>query len=84
MTQIGQTPASPGPRRSTNLTLSATLVTEARALGVNLPQAAEAGIARAVAEAADASYAVENRAKMAAWSAFFETHGLPLAEHRRF
>jgi antitoxin CcdA len=71
-------------RRPTKLTLSTALVQRARGLGVNLSQAAEAGIARAVAQASDAQYAGENRARMEAWSAFFEEHGLPLAEHRQF
>jgi antitoxin CcdA len=71
-------------KRPTNLTLSPALVQQARDLGVNVSQAAEAGIAAAVAQAADAKYAEENRAKMEAWSAFFEEHGLPLAEYRQF
>lgn len=71
-------------KRPTNLTLSASLVRQARALGVNLSEAAEAGIARAVAQAADARYAAENHGKMQAWSAFFEEHGLPLDDFRQF
>jgi antitoxin CcdA len=76
--------AADAARRPTNLTLSTGLVRQARDLGVNLSQAAEAGIARAVARAADEQYAAENRAKMEAWSIFFEENGLPLAEHRQF
>jgi post-segregation antitoxin (ccd killing protein) len=33
---------------------------------------------------ADAQYAIDNRDKMSAWSAFFEENGLPLAENRQF
>jgi antitoxin CcdA len=84
MTQIGRWPAEESPKRSTNLTLPAHLVAAARRLGVNLSQAAEAGIAQAVAAAEDAEYAARNRETMAAWSAFFETAGLPLAEYRQF
>jgi antitoxin CcdA len=73
-----------GPRRPTNLTLSTALVQQARNLGVNLSQAAEAGISRAVAEAADAEYAAANRAAMDAWSTFFEEQGLPLSDYRQF
>jgi antitoxin CcdA len=71
-------------KRPANLTLSTALVQQARDLGVNLSQAAEAGIARAVAQAADAQYAAENRDKMDGWSKFFEEQGLPLAEYRQF
>jgi antitoxin CcdA len=76
--------AAEAARRPTNLTLSAALVQQARDLGVNLSKAAEAGIAEAVARAADANYAAENRTKMEAWSAFFEERGLPLADYRQF
>ena len=41
-------------------------------------------IAHAARESADARYAAENRAGMAEWSAWFEEHGLPLAEYRQF
>ncbi len=71
-------------KRPTNLTLSVSLVEQARNLGVNLSHAAEAGIARAIAEAADIQYASENRGRMEAWSTYFEEHGLPLAEYRQF
>lgn len=84
MTQIGKRVTTETLRRSTNLTLPTALVEAARELGVNLSQAAESGIARAVAEATDARYAAENRERMAAWSAFFEERGLPLAEYRQF
>jgi len=71
-------------KRPTNLSLSATLVRRARELGVNLSQAAEDGIARAVAEASDAEYAAANRIRMDAWSTYFEEQGLPLSEYRQF
>lgn len=80
MTQRGPAVA----RRPTRLTLAADLVARARAQGVNISQAAEAGIVRALAEATDAEYATRHRAAMAAWSDYFEQHGLPLAEYRQF
>lgn len=84
MTQIGRWPTDESLKRSTNLTLPAHLVAQARRLGVNLSQAAATGIAQAVAAAEDAEYAAQNRGAMAAWSAFFEEAGLPLSEYRQF
>lgn len=71
-------------RRATNTTLSDALVREARALGVNVSQACERGLAVAVAEARSAAWQTENRAAMDAWNAHVEREGLPLAKYRGF
>ncbi|MCO5121748.1 MAG: type II toxin-antitoxin system CcdA family antitoxin [Burkholderiaceae bacterium] len=71
-------------RKSTNLTLATGLVAEARELGVNLSQAAEAGIAAAVAHRRRERWLAENRDALDSSNAFVEEHGLPLARYRNF
>mgnify|MGYP001619417213 CR=1 FL=1 len=77
---LSQTP----PRKPTNLTLDASLLAEARSFGVNLSQAAEAGLRRAVAEAKAEAWRQENAAAVASSNAWVEAHGLPLDQHRQF
>lgn len=72
------------PRRPTNVTLAEPLLAEARALGINLSQACERGLAAAVAEAKAQRWLAENRPAIDAWNAYVEQHGLPLAEFRQF
>jgi antitoxin CcdA len=71
-------------KRSTNLTLRESLVQEARMLDINLSQAAEDGIARAVAKARDEQWIARNRAAMASYDAFVEKEGLILEDLRTF
>ncbi|MFT3801256.1 MAG: type II toxin-antitoxin system CcdA family antitoxin [Burkholderiaceae bacterium] len=71
-------------RKSTNLTLSSRLVAEAKDLGVNISQAAEAGIAAAVAHHRQQRWLAENQAALESSNAFVEQHGLPLARYRNF
>ncbi|NBJ13688.1 type II toxin-antitoxin system CcdA family antitoxin [Microvirga arsenatis] len=71
-------------RRSKRVTLSVELVREARALGVNISQACEAGLARAVAEARGSRWLEENREAIEAHNALIERDGLPLDEFRQF
>ncbi len=70
----------PQRKRAVNLSLDAALVEEAKALGVNLSAAAEAGLREAAREA----WRRENAEAMAAWSRWVEENGLPLGEHRQF
>jgi len=71
-------------RKSTNLTLAVGVVAEARALGVNVSQAAEVGIAAAVARRRQERWLAENQAALESSNAFVEQHGLPLAQYRNF
>lgn len=75
---------SPSPRKSTNLTLSANLVAEAQKLEVNLSQAAEVGIAAAVAQRRQEVWLAENRDALESSNAYVEEHGLPLARYKNF
>jgi len=72
------------PRKSTNLSLDAALVDNARALGVNLSRAAEEGISHALKVERERRWKEENRAAIDAANAFVEARGLPLAKHRLF
>ncbi|MGF1561096.1 MAG: type II toxin-antitoxin system CcdA family antitoxin [Geminicoccaceae bacterium] len=71
-------------RRAANLSIDSALLREARALNVNISRAAEAGIARAVADARARAWIEENRGALASSNRHVERHGLPLARHRQF
>ncbi len=71
-------------RRPINVSLDRALVDEARALGVNLSQACERGIAAKVAETRAARWRAENRNALASSNAHGEAQGLPLAAQRLF
>ena len=77
-------PTSPSPRRATNVTLSETLLREAREMGINLSQACEHGLAHAVTEKRRHRWLEENREAMEAWNGHVAQHGLPLAAYRQF
>lgn len=70
-------------RKTANVTLSEPLLTEAKTLGVSLSQAAEAGVARAVAEKRAELWVLENQEAIRSSNAFVEQHGLPLAKYRQ-
>lgn len=72
------------PRKSTNLSLAADLVEEAKALEINLSRACEAGLEAALRDERKRRWQEENRAAMEAWNAWTAEHGLPLARYRQF
>ena len=72
------------PRKATNLSLDPGLLAEARALGLNVSRAAEAGLAAAVHAARTEAWRRENAAAIASSNAFAEAVGLPLTPHRQF
>lgn len=71
-------------KKPTNLTLDRSLLAEARSFGVNLSQAAEAGLRRAVAEAKAQAWQRENAAALASSNAWADRQGLPLDAYRQF
>ncbi|MES2716000.1 MAG: type II toxin-antitoxin system CcdA family antitoxin [Pseudomonadota bacterium] len=71
-------------RKPTNVSLAVGLVAEARALGVNVSQAAEVGIAAAVAQRRQERWLADNQAALQSSNVFVEQHGLPLAAYRNF
>jgi antitoxin CcdA len=78
---------APPPRRSTrstNLSLDAQLVEQAKQLGVNLSRACEEGLKTRIKEELECRWRDENKAAIASSNAYTEKEGLPLAAHRRF
>lgn len=82
---VHRPPAQSGtPRKATNVSLAEALLAEAKALRINISQAAEAGLARAVAEKRAERWREENRPALESSNAYVEQHGLPLARYRGF
>ena len=73
-----------GPRRATNVTLSAQLIEEARELGISVSRACEVGLAAEVKKAREAKWIEENWEAIQSWNAWVDEHGLPLAKYRMF
>jgi len=71
-------------KKATNVSLAESLLAEARELRINISQAAEAGVAQAVAAKRAAHWVEENRAAIESSNAYVENRGLPLAEYRMF
>lgn len=71
-------------RRATNVSLNAALLSEAKQLRINISQAAEAGLARAVADKRAQDWLLANTEALQSSNDFVERHGLPLARHRQF
>lgn len=78
------TPTQGTARKATNVTLGETLLAEAKSLNINISQAAEAGLARAVAERRAELWLAENRDALDSSNAYVEANGLPLARYRGF
>ena len=73
-----------GQRKATNITLGEALLAEAKALQINISQAAEVGVARAVAEKRAELWLQNNQEALESSNAYVEQHGLPLARYRGF
>jgi antitoxin CcdA len=72
------------PKKLTNLSLDQGLLSEARSFGVNLSQAAEAGLRRAVKDAKAEAWKRENAKAIEASNRWVEENGLPLEKYRPF
>ena len=71
-------------KKATNVSLSESLLVEAKALRINVSQAAESGIAKAVAEKRAEIWREENKEAFECWNAYVEKNGLPLEKYRSF
>lgn len=71
-------------RRAANLSIDTELLSEAKSLKVNVSRAAEAGIARAVAEERARLWLQDNQHAIESSNRFVEQHGLPLGRYRQF
>ena len=75
---------SAAPKKTTSVSLAEPLLTQAKALGINVSQAAEEGIAVAVARRRREQWLQENAAAIQSYNEFIETHGMVLDNHRLF
>ena len=71
-------------RKSTNVSLDVELVSQAKALGINLSRACETGLAAALGVERERQWKEENREAIGAWNAWIAEQGLPLAKYRKF
>ena len=75
---------SAAPKKTTGVSLAEPLLTQAKALGINVSQAAEEGVAVAVARRRREQWLQENAAAIQSYNEFIETHGMVLDNHRLF
>ena len=73
-----------GTRRATNVSLSETLLADAKELGINVSRACETGLAAEVKKLREERWIEENMEAIQSWNAWVEEHGLPLAKYRQF
>ena len=66
-------------RKATNVSISEALLSEAKALKINVSKAAEAGLVIALAEKRSELWLEENRAALDSSNSYVEQHGLPLS-----
>jgi len=71
-------------KRATNVSLPVDLLSQAKALQINISQAAEVGVAQAIARTRSQRWLAENQEAIKSSNAFVEKHGLPLAKYRMF
>ena len=71
-------------KRPTNVSLDGALVEEAKALGINLSQACEEGLAAAAKKERERRWLEENRAAIESHNQWVAKHELPLAKYRMF
>ncbi len=71
-------------RKPTNVSLDPALVSEAKALGINVSRACEAGLKQQVAQEKSRRWREENAEAIASANAWIEENGLPLARYRMF
>lgn len=75
---------APSIRRAANLSISASLLAEAKSLSVNVSRAAEAGIADAVRREKERRWKEENSEAIERWNRWVEENGIPFSEYRQF
>jgi len=71
-------------KKATNVSLAENLLAEAKELRINVSQAAEAGVAKAVAEKRAELWLKDNWEAIESSNAYVEQHGLPLEKYRMF
>lgn len=69
-------------RKATNLSLDSELVSDARALGINLSRACEDALRKEVSAERGRRWQEENKEAIAAWNDWAEKNELPLDKYR--
>ncbi|MER8444476.1 type II toxin-antitoxin system CcdA family antitoxin [Mesorhizobium sp. M1066] len=77
--------STPKPQRqSVNTSIDSQLVNDAKALGINISRAAEAGIAKAITAEKTRRWQEENKEAIESSNEYVRRNGLPLAKYRLF
>lgn len=71
-------------KRATNVSLSASLIDDAKQLNVNISQACERGLQEQVAKSRAEAWLAANLEALESSNTYVEKHGLPLARYRQF
>ena len=71
-------------RKAPHVRIDAELLEHAERLKIDVSEASEQGLARAVASRQAAEWLARNQAALTSSNAFVDKHGLPLARHRNF
>jgi len=71
-------------RKATNVTIEPALLMRAKALRINISQAAEAGLIQAVAARQAELWLADNQGALESSNAYVQQNGLPLARFRNF
>jgi antitoxin CcdA len=71
-------------RTSVNTSIDSQLIKDAKALGINISRAAEAGIAKAIVAEKTRRWQEENKEAIESSNEYVRRNGLPLAKHRPF
>jgi antitoxin CcdA len=71
-------------RKATNLSLSAEVLDDAKAMKINISRAAEKGIAEEIRKERERIWKLENAEAFRSSNEYVEKHGLPLAKFRQF
>jgi antitoxin CcdA len=79
-----RTPQASVPKKTTSVSIAEPLLAEAKALNINVSQAAEEGISEAVAAAKAEAWVNENRAAIQAYNRRVEEQGMLLDDMRLF
>jgi antitoxin CcdA len=72
------------PRKPTNVSLPQDLLDEAKRLNLNVSQACEVGLQKAVSQTKNERWLEENQKALQQWNEWVEKNGLPLARFRQF
>lgn len=75
---------APVPKKATNITLSADVLSEAKALGINLSQACDQFLRDLVRRERERRWQEDHAEFIAAYNRTVEAEGLPLDEWRSF